>query len=265
MRWGTPVAALCALFFASGIACAQDQAASPPAQQNAASPPQPSAPPAPQPDAVPPTAQPDAAPPTATREPVPPTAQPSAPSPLQDAIRVAVSPHATLMISNGWYACDADANKLLGGVQLPPGLGLKMCDLRGPGMMSFKFINPNLAQLMFVLVLDVKDATVTPHYFEALPPQDLKTHIDELCEKVRGSQQMTDYSCNLGLGTVAGRRSLVGNVAGTRPDNQMIIHMRFAAIPFDGDVFVLIIADVNSNQAKTSPLVDAMVDLIIVN
>jgi hypothetical protein len=169
------------------------------------------------------------------------------------------------MIPNGWYACDADANKLLGGVQLPAGMGSKMCDLRGPGMLSFKFINPNLAQLMFVLVLDAMDATVTPHYFEALPPQDLKQHIDELCEKVRGSQQMTDYKCDLNVGTVAGRRSLVGNVAGTRPNDQMIIHMRFAAIPFDGTVFVLIIADVNGDQAKTPPLVDAMVESIIIN
>jgi hypothetical protein len=181
-----------------------------------------------------------------------------APSPPQDVVRLPLDAHITVQIPRGWYACNDDTNKLLGGVKLPPELASQMCGEINKVSPTFGVINPNLTQLMFGLVFQMKNPVVTSNAFERLPPEELQSHIDRMCATARGSQKFAASDCVLALSTLGGRAVLVGRMTGTSPDSKMTMHMRLAAIPEQGSVLLLMIADINGDQAVTEPVLDAI-------
>jgi hypothetical protein len=187
------------------------------------------------------------------------------PSLLADAVRIAPRPHLSVLVPKGWYACDPDANKSLGGASIPGDFMKKICSRQSPDGIRFDFINPNLTQLMFVASGEWRDASVTAHYFEALPADDLKSKIDHVCEMAKGSQKFSASDCDLRLDQMSGRGVLAGHVSGSPPDGDVQINLRLIAVPRDGSILMLVIADTNANVAVTQPLVDAMIGSVEVD
>jgi hypothetical protein len=105
---------------------------------------------------------------------------------------------------------------------------------------------------------------MTPTFFETMPPEELQHRTDDLCTRIAATHKLMVPTCTFTLKTVAGRSAVAGTVSGIHTNSAIIVNLRVVEIPFEGNLFMILLGETEPSHPETGPIIDAIVDSIVV-